>query len=72
MVQKSYKRSIYLVLALKFLNLINISYKISLYYWSLKEIDSIWVILKKSKNYREKKEEKKLDLLQKNICILLI
>ena len=32
---------------------------------SLKDIDSIWVILKKSKNWREKKEKRNLDILQK-------
>ena len=31
----------------------------------LKEIDSIWVILKESKSWGEKKEERKLDTLRK-------
>ena len=31
----------------------------------LQEIDLIWVILKKSKSWGEKKEEKNLDTLQK-------
>ena len=34
----------------------------------LKEIDSIWVILKESKSWREKKKEKKSRYIAKKIC----
>ncbi len=34
-------------------------------YQGLKDIDSIWVILKDSKSWGEKKEERKLDTLRK-------
>lgn len=34
-------------------------------YQNLKKIDLIWVILKEFKSWEEKKEENKLDILQK-------
>ena len=38
---------------------------IRLQYQGLKEIDSIWAILKESKSWGEKKEERKLDTSRK-------
>lgn len=36
-----------------------------------KEIDLIWVILKKSKNWKKKKKEKKLNILRKKYIYII-